>query len=322
MKEGKVHHTSEQGESIRVLIKGYLLGNIEAELQEQLDYLMFTDDRVHSELLSVQEELIDDLVAGRLSEPERTHFEDYMLRLPDGYSQLQAARALRGYSSKPLGWNFSQHRFIGSPNLPTYSNALITLLTLAVVALSGLVYYGARQSASLRRNADDLTGQLVSAKAEEANKNAELLQAISEAGRAQSDMKSRLRAMERELRNRKALIAELTPELGKALYLPYETRGAQSIEYAIPRDAKAFEIQVEVGPYNKYRDVEAFLKRDGTTIFSTGHIFRKRVGARSVLSFLVPVRAVSAGDYIIQVNGTDASGRRISRQFYALLSRN
>src|SRR5262245_1723559 len=61
---------------------------------------MMVDDDLADQLMLVEDELIDDYVLGRLSEPERIQFENHFLRIPDRKKKLVMAKQLMNYASK------------------------------------------------------------------------------------------------------------------------------------------------------------------------------------------------------------------------------
>src|SRR5215471_8400395 len=80
-------------------IRRYLLGELsEAELY-RLEARMMVDDDFTSEIGIVEDELVDDYVAGNLSPDERSKFKHKFLRTPQGRQQVSFGMALRDYSA-------------------------------------------------------------------------------------------------------------------------------------------------------------------------------------------------------------------------------
>ena len=58
---------------------------------------LITESQLYEELFIVEEELIDDYIAGRLSDDERAAFESYFMNSPERQEQFRIANALRVY---------------------------------------------------------------------------------------------------------------------------------------------------------------------------------------------------------------------------------
>lgn len=75
----------------------WLLGMLPEQKSRSLEERLITDSEFYEELFIVEEELIDDYIAGRLSADERTGFESYFMNSPERQEQFRIANALRVY---------------------------------------------------------------------------------------------------------------------------------------------------------------------------------------------------------------------------------
>ena len=80
-------------EDLRVWLLGLMSEQESRSLEEQL----ITDSELYEELFIVEEELIDDYIAGRLSADERAAFESYFMNSPERQEQFRIANALHVY---------------------------------------------------------------------------------------------------------------------------------------------------------------------------------------------------------------------------------
>lgn len=75
----------------------WLLGLLPEPESRSVEERLITDAELYDELFIVEEELIDDYIAGRLSADERAAFESYFMNSPERQEQFRIANALRVY---------------------------------------------------------------------------------------------------------------------------------------------------------------------------------------------------------------------------------
>lgn len=85
-------HIEEQEE-----IRLYLLGLLPQERQQRLEERLLTESALYEELLIVEDELIDQYLAGQLTERERDGFEGRFMDSPERRQQLRFATAFKRY---------------------------------------------------------------------------------------------------------------------------------------------------------------------------------------------------------------------------------
>jgi len=100
-------------------IRLYLLGKLAGEEREAFERRLFTEDELVEEILSVEDELIDDYLIGDLSEDETVMFEKNFLVTDERREKLRQGKAFRTYAQKahavppkpipsPAPWNWRQ----------------------------------------------------------------------------------------------------------------------------------------------------------------------------------------------------------------------
>lgn len=80
-------------------VRPWLLGLLPEQESRSLEERLITESGLYEEVFIVEEELIDDYIAGRLSADERTAFESYFMNSPERQEQFRIANALRVYIS-------------------------------------------------------------------------------------------------------------------------------------------------------------------------------------------------------------------------------
>ena len=78
-------------------LRPWLLGLLPEQDSRSLEEWLITDSELYEEVFIVEEELIDDYIAGRLSVDERSAFESYFMNSPERQEQFRIANALRVY---------------------------------------------------------------------------------------------------------------------------------------------------------------------------------------------------------------------------------
>ena len=81
------------------VLRRYLLGTLEAEHRAKLEEGILCDPAAYDELLLVEEELIEQYVAGGLSEAERRQFETHFLVTSERQNKLRFGQLLDRYMS-------------------------------------------------------------------------------------------------------------------------------------------------------------------------------------------------------------------------------
>src|ERR1043165_9756269 len=76
------------------LIRRYLLGDLHEKQQDAIEERLLTDEELHSQLLEVQDDLIDDYVSGVLPEGECKLFQRNFLLTPERLHKLRLSQAL------------------------------------------------------------------------------------------------------------------------------------------------------------------------------------------------------------------------------------
>ncbi len=82
-------------------IRQYLLGQLPPEESSQIEERLFTDAAFYEELLIAEDELVDDYLAGGLSDSDRESCETHFLLTPERKQKIRFALAFKEYVSAP-----------------------------------------------------------------------------------------------------------------------------------------------------------------------------------------------------------------------------
>jgi hypothetical protein len=78
-------------------IREYLLGKSSSEDSALVEEQLLADEEFYQQLLVVEDELVDQYLAGSLPEPEKGPFENYFLAAPERREKLRFTRNLKKY---------------------------------------------------------------------------------------------------------------------------------------------------------------------------------------------------------------------------------
>ena len=82
-----------------ITIRQYLLGQVAAEAQQDIEQRLLREDDLFQELEIAEDELVDEYVANELEPADRQRFEQYFLSTPEREHQLRFATTLHRYAS-------------------------------------------------------------------------------------------------------------------------------------------------------------------------------------------------------------------------------
>ena len=126
-------------------MRRYLLGTLEAEPRAKLEEGLLCDPAAYDELLLLEEELIDQYVAGGLSKAERQQFETHFLVTSERQNKLRFGQLLDKYMSSqkvPASENVSVPQ---SPSGRFSSPLGIAVVAAAVMGIGLLTWYAVRK---------------------------------------------------------------------------------------------------------------------------------------------------------------------------------
>ena len=120
------------------VLRSYLLGTLEAEPRAELEERILSDPAVYEELLLLEEELIDQYIAGGLSKAERQQFETHFLITAERQKKLRFGQLLKRYLNSQTIPAFSENVPVPHLNQTVPSRRFFSLLALVVVAVLGI----------------------------------------------------------------------------------------------------------------------------------------------------------------------------------------
>ena len=133
------------------VMRRYLLGLADPQSREELEQRLFSDDQVYWERLTIAEdELIDDHVAGVLSDAESAAFTATFLCSDERRAKLAFARAIRAYAREGRPASRGAWHWLRTPAaVPRWVAAVAASLLLMAAGLAWQLNTGSRPAAPL-----------------------------------------------------------------------------------------------------------------------------------------------------------------------------
>lgn len=139
---------------IKTEIRRYLLGQLDDESVERLEFRLISEPEVVEEFDVIVDEIIDDYVAGELSEVDRQNAEAHFLVAPERQEKLVVARALRSFVQKNRKPSEQTTGTIPPRRIPAYiwATALALFVVLGLVAAWTMMRERPTQTVALTLN--------------------------------------------------------------------------------------------------------------------------------------------------------------------------
>lgn len=254
-------------------IRRYLLGRLDDAGRERFEERFVKDAEFRETALIVEEELIDDYLAGLLPADERARFDAHYLIGPRQRQELTMARAIREYAlESPEVLPSDAPKATGRKLLDLLTGrgwlpAVVVAGMLVVAVLGSWVWWGSRWQEN--------EPQLVNAAAI-----------------------ARL--------NKPPYGAE--PALSVPLTGFHNRAGGQGQKFSVPAGIEIVQLQLAL-PATPYQSYQATLRvADGGELFTIGDLGAQQTGAGRLLNLRLPAPILTPRDYVLSVSGRTAAG--------------
>ena len=291
----------------------YLLGELSAAEQTELEEKYFADSNLFHQLTRVESDLIDDYARGRLSSRVRLRFEQNYLADPRRRARLKFAEALvtRLDETKP-----SEAASVVAPQASWWEQLLASFRRPSPVlafsaALWGLLLIGAVvwllvDSARLRRQLNEAQASRASQEQTERELKEQIAseQARSDQLTAELD---RLRSQQLPSPTPPNQTAPAIASLVLAISGMRSGDTGSPATLVIPQgtDKARFQLNLREGGYKSYSAV--IQTANGQQIFKSGSLIPSNQTHPSLV-FIIPAAKFSEGDYILTLKGVTSSG--------------
>jgi ABC-type multidrug transport system fused ATPase/permease subunit len=307
----------------------YLLGSLPENEIESVEELSFIDDEFAVRLNSVENDLVDDYVSGRLSGEKLERFDSYYLTSPRRRKKVKTAQALQAYAEKAVATGQvvfapepSQTNFKSVIPSPRLTNLFFSFRGLALTAVSVLVMLGIGwlifELFSLRSQVNQAQKTRIALEQREKD----LQELVEEQRSARSEVEQELERMraekERVERQRESQIAgsryPASPAANPKI-LPFRlsppARSAGQVQKLSLLPATDFVIlQAELEPddYPGYNAELLSLPGKMPIGWISEKLKSRAMGESRVLDIAIPANILKPGEYFLRLTGISDKG--------------
>ena len=263
----------------REVIRQYLLGGLSEAAQQQVEERVITGKEYKEEVLMIEDELLEDYLAGTLPEIEREMFRQHYLSAPRQRQKLRIAQALNKYTVEKV---------MLPPDEPTESHwpgALLDFFS----SRSRLVQFSWAAALGLILIAGSwMLFQALRTRSEQARRQEELAR----------------------LNGPQSVSVSPDPSVLAVTLASVQLREqGDSKRVAITSETKIVQLRLPVAAdkYQSYRAVLAV--NGGPEVFKLDDLKVRTMGQGRMLVLQIPARILSANDYLLTVSGLSSDGR-------------
>jgi hypothetical protein len=299
-------------------LRAFLLNRLPESERDRIEEALLRDEELFELSMAVEDELVDELLRGGLSEAEGEILSAYLSRLPDGNSRVRLARALhskrrlREDRARPIRERASVRMkplwaWLSPPGERFYRAAIVvlavgvTLSTFKNLRLVSLVHEMREQlgRAEARIQALEQGPRQPGSDDQVPHHAAEVPRTASSTSASRSSDGS-------ASPNRTAVL--LTAGGFRA------GGGERPLVRVSSKEVIAFMLDLGADDYPTYR--AALCDADGGEIASASQLRAKGSDQRIVVTFPLPTDWLGSGDYFVALEGVTPSGRRESISRY------
>jgi hypothetical protein len=322
-------------------LKKYLLGDIDEVMRQQLEERLLTDEQFFQEFAALEDrledELIDAYVGGEMSERASANFQNIFLIAPHRVEKLRLIQGLNDYVNAPASFDVTASSGLGDTaemldasekrlargwmsGLPSYlttrASLVLTLALVSTIIVAAAFYAKSRRleaelvALQQRSPEQNVTDELSQLRARNEELTAEL-QRI-EAARVTNAKPTPTPPITRDDTMARASQPKSSRVFSLVLSFARSRAGGQTIpKLILPASATNLRLllkldDVDLGDYKTLH--AAVSKRDGTPIKSSAVFKSGTANGEQHLTMTLPARRLTAGDYIVRLNGRQLDG--------------
>lgn len=303
-------------------IRRYLLGELSEQEQVDIEDRAFEDQKVLQEILTVEQDLIDDYVSGDIPEEKRQGFETHFLASAERSKKVAFAKALAAVvNASPAtatnvatapSWRTKLTAFFTRP-VTAYSFAAASLLLFVVGSLLVVDRIRLHSELGQLRSAQELRiaqqRQLEKDLANERLRNDELM-----ANRGTPNQQTQTSETQPDGPQQPST----SPVVVALSLLPGISRGSNSLpQLSIAKDVSLVRLQIGIDPQETYRRYRVELRTEkGQPVLAQGNLAARAGSKGRSIPLSVPASALTKGRYEVTLKGITESGTTEDVGFY------
>ncbi len=145
------------------VLRSYLLGTLEEEARAELEERILCDPAAYEDILLLEEELIDQYVAGSLSGADREQFETHFLITAERQNKLRFGRLLKRYLNSQVVSELPENVPVPQPDQTVPSRRFVGFAVVAatLMGIGLLCWFAIRRPVEQRAAQQDLSRLVV-----------------------------------------------------------------------------------------------------------------------------------------------------------------
>jgi hypothetical protein len=293
-------------------LKGYLFGQLPPEETERLDELSVVDDEFAARLDTVESDLVDSYVRGKLSGDTLEKFQNIYLSSSKRRERVAFAESLASFEDRQALDRPAPAKPANSPWLGLFAfprlalaGGLAMLLAISLLLVENLhlrdhISQAAADRAALQQRERDLQAQLNAEHASNAKAASELDQ-VKKSLAQQEDNSAAARFASR--------LPTLPVSVTSFVLAPQMRGGPQVPNLVLPSGTSRadFRLDLETNDFPHYRVTFKSLKAD-TSLWHSGNLAAVTKDQNSALSVSIPAKLLTQGMYQLEVTGIPPAG--------------
>jgi hypothetical protein len=302
-----------------MILRDYLLGNVTSQQQEEVELWLMSDPDAYDLLEAAEDDLVDDALAGRLTERNLSLFNSHFLAAPERHRKMQFGRSFkRAIDARQHAARAAHTVERGAParvgwldllRQPAVAFASMGLIVLLLIGTGWSVY----KVFQLQQQLGSTTQELAST----ARDRDDLKRRLDQSQTAAQSLQEQVRALE-------ATKSSETPVLLAVNLMPGLTRSSSDIStvnVAAKTNVVRFSLTLLDDNFPTYR--ASLRNADDRELLSRDKLAATATRDGKAVVFTIPAETLSAGDYSFSLQGVPVSGTpenaarysfRVSRQ--------
>jgi anti-sigma factor RsiW len=316
-------------------IVNYLLGDLPEQDQCEIEDRAFQDPQYLQQILTVENDLIDEYVRGELSVSSRQKFEERFLASAERQKKVAFAKALVGVLpeiaviEKPARQPLDNRQPGFWEALTAFFLGLRPAAHFALAAAAFLFFAGSFWTVSETLRLRRQVAQLATDRQTHKQERQTLEEQLTDERARNQDLASRIEAEQKQREQNEALIHELErqneaaenkpiqPSVASLVLFPGNIRaGSKRANLVVPPTAHLVRLQLGLEPGDEYQHYRVELHtQDGSAVWSRNDLSARPARGGPTIVVTLPAKVFNTGQYELAIKGIN-NGKSDDIAFY------
>jgi hypothetical protein len=299
------------------LLRQYLLGELAENQQVEIEDRAFEDPKLLKSITALENDLIDEYVAGEIPVRKRERFETHFLAAAERKKKLAFARALHSVISNRQQ---QERRTAEYSSRPSFYDKLLAFLVRPATAyafaattlvLLGLGLWLAVYSFRLRSE----VAHLQAAQESQASQQRQLEAEINNERKRNEELAAQLHQeptppqIPDQQKEPQPTEPTRSPILATLTLLPGLSRSGSAVPHlTLAKDVTEVRLRIGIDPRDEYKSFRVVVSEAGRPIASRDHLTARGSGASRAIPVNIPAKMMRSGRHEVALKGVTANG--------------